>query len=74
MILTPVDRIEIDKFYKKTKVQAILQEFANGEYDAVRIDDHGYKTQRSRPQLLTQAQNALRCLASRRSPEKAMFI
>ena len=43
MILTPVDLNEIKKFYKRTKVQSILQEFQNSEYEAVRLDDHGYK-------------------------------
>ena len=40
--LTPVRKEDIEG-YKPTKVFAILQEFANSGYEAVRVDGHDYK-------------------------------
>lgn len=50
MKLVPVN--EQDYFFKKTKNQAILEEFLNSDYDCVLIQDHGHKS----------AKNAQSCL------------
>lgn len=45
MKLTAVAKKEIPSInvYRATKLYKILQEFANSEMSAARIDDHGYK-------------------------------
>lgn len=43
MKLTPMNRQDIGIGYRHTKLFALLQEFANSEHDAVRVDNHHYK-------------------------------
>lgn len=44
MKLVPVERTELKKrYFKPTKLYAVLMEFANSGHTAVRVDDHGYK-------------------------------
>lgn len=44
MNLTPVKKTDIGIGYRQTKLFALLQEFANSEHDAVRVDNHHYKS------------------------------